>query len=119
MTDRETFASAFIEAALFADLPEESPDAILSSETDLAMRNFARRFYDANADDCETYGQGLVQAGHDLWFSIAGHGCGYWEQSDQVSERLEAAAKLALPYNEGLYAGDDGLLYWMAGEAVA
>ena len=116
MTDDATiFAAAFIEAALFADTPEDyEGDGLhigLASEDAERMRDFARRFFWANVDDIYAYPEGIVQAGHDLWFTTVGHGVGYWEQSDPASRRLDEAAKAL--HNEGiLYAGDDGLLHW-------
>ena len=114
--DRLTFASAFVEAALFADTPEgyegNRLQIGLASDAAQAMRDTAGAFFDAYADDIRAYPEGVAQAGHDLWFTSAGHGVGYWENDDPVSKRLDAAAREALPHNEGLYEGDDGLLYW-------
>jgi hypothetical protein len=114
--NRETyFAAAFIEAALFADTPEgyQGKDGRigLASGDKEQMREFARAFYRDNEADVAAYPEGITQAGHDLWFTINGHGVGYWENSDGASKRLDAAAK-ALRREGGLYEGDDGLLYW-------
>jgi hypothetical protein len=115
MTDEQLFATAFIEAALFADAPEgyEGKDGRIGLASDSAktMRDFAQSFYHANEADIAAYPKGLTQAGHDLWFTINGHGVGYWENFDDVSKRLDAAAT-ALQREGGLYEGDDGLLYW-------
>jgi hypothetical protein len=114
-TNAQIFAAAFVEAAVFADTPEgyEGKDGRigLASEDAEQMREFARTFYRANEADIIAYPEGITQAGHDLWFTINGHGVGYWENSDPVSVRLDAAAK-ALRRDGGLYEGDDGLLYW-------
>ena len=92
MNDKAIFSAAFVEAALWADTPED---------------------YDDNREAIESYTEGLHQAAYDLWFTTAGHGVGYWEQSDDASKVLDKAARAALPYNEGLCEGDDGLLYWL------
>jgi hypothetical protein len=113
--DMDTFATAFVEAALWADTPEDYQGnglAIgLSSESLKAMRAFAIKFYIANCGDIQAYPKGITQAGHDLWFTLCGHGVGYWENRDDCSQRLDDAVK-ALSRSEGLYEGDDGLLHW-------
>ena len=107
------FASHFVEAALFADTPYgydiHAEGKGLASE--IALRAFAAKFYDAHENDIHEYSEGLDGAAHDLWYTVNGHGCGYWEQDDEVSKRLDAAAQ-ELRGSEGLYEGDDGLLYW-------
>ncbi len=115
MNNSDIFATAFVEAALFADTPEEycGKDSRIGLESGEAerMRKFAQAFYQDNKADVDAYPQGLEQAGHDLWFTINGHGVGYWEEKDAVSKRLDTAAK-AFGLGSGLYEGDDGLLYW-------
>lgn len=115
MNDADIFATAFIEAALFADTPEEYKGKDgrigLASADAEQMREFAQAFYRANEADVAAYPEGITQAGYDLWFTTNGHGVGYWENSDGASKRLDAAAK-ALRREGGLYEGDDGLLYW-------
>lgn len=110
MTDKETFIRAYIEAAIFADSPESAPPG---SEFDLEsiadMRDTASNFYDAHTNDIESYCEGLEQAGHDLWYTHQHHGCGYWENDDEVSKRLDKAAKL-LP-ERYVDLSDDGQLY--------
>ena len=115
MNDANIFAAAFVEAALWADTPEGyEGDGLrigLASGEAERMRAFAESFFAANADDVYAYPEGIMQAGHDLWFTTAGHGVGYWEHNDTASKRLnEAAAKLR--HDGTLYEGDDGLLYW-------
>lgn len=115
MTTQDLFAAHFVEAALFADTPEgyEGRNGAigLASESAARMRAFAAAFYAAHQDDIEDYCEGLAGAAHDFWYTLLGHGCGYWEHDDEVSRRLDAAAK-ALRASGGLYEGDDGFLYW-------
>ena|ERR1035437_1384100 len=115
MNDEQRFASGFVEAALFADTPDSYEGnglrCGLASADAENMRSFARAFYNANESLIVDYPEGVTQAGHDLWFTCLGHGCGYWEGDDASSKALNAKAK-ALGYVGGLYEGDDGLLYW-------
>lgn len=119
MDNATTFASAFVEAALWADTPDDYTGnglaiGLASSEAE-RMRNFAYAFYSDNRGDCDSYPEGITQCGHDLWFTINGHGVGFWENKDDVSARLDSACQKACPYSEGLMEGDDGLLYWIGG----
>jgi len=111
MTASDLFAAHFVEAALFADTPEEYEGEGLSEESDARLRAFATAFYAAHQDDIDAYCEGVDGAAHDLWYTLLDHGCGYWEQDDDISKRLDAAAK-ALATVCGLYEGDDGLLHW-------
>ena len=107
---KETFFLAYLETAFFADMPEgAAPNAVMDDESLADMRETANAFYDANQEDIESYCEGLEQAGHDLWFTQQGHGCGYWEQDDDVSKRLYKAAKL-IP-ERWLGVADDGSLF--------
>ena len=111
----ETFASAFIEAALFT-LSEDETGVTLHPDTDSAMRAFAGDFYTRHKEAVEGYGEGygygVKQAGHDLWFTIQGHGVGYWEQvGEPHADTLDAAARRYRGAEE-LYTGDDGFLHW-------
>ena len=108
---KDTFIAAYIEAAAWADTPEENPGADFSPEAINRLHADAGDFYDAHTADCEAYPEGIVQAGHDLWFTTCGHGVGYWENDDPVSQRLDAAAKASPMRHQEIYAGDDGLLY--------
>jgi hypothetical protein len=115
MTNEQLFSAAFVQAALFADTPEDyEGDGLrigLASDEAERMRAFAASFFANNADDIRAYPEGIKQAGHDLWFTTAGHGVGYWEHTDAASKRLDEAAK-AVFHGGTLYEGDDGLLYW-------
>lgn len=106
---RDIFIAAYIEAAVWADTPDDVPEAELADETRLALERVAGRFFDAHTDAIAAYEEGLVQAGHDLWFTQVGHGVGYWENHSEAAKHLDAAAKSKRL--EGLYVGDDGLLY--------
>lgn len=111
--DRTMFAKAFIEAALWADTPEDATATTLHIDSLAGMENFAGAFYDCNRQHIEAYPGGLVQAGHDLWFTTNGHGVGYWENSDEASQALDEACKaFGHRYSDGLEQGDDGFLHW-------
>lgn len=53
---------------------------------------------------------GFEKAGHDLFLTAAGHGCGFWDRGlEALGDRLTEASK-ANPALEA-YVGDDGLIY--------
>ena len=53
----------------------------------------------------------MACAGHDLWLTRCGHGCGYWD-GDWPKGIAEGLDKLAKEFGEfSLYIGDDGLIY--------
>jgi glutamine cyclotransferase len=109
MNNKLAFIIGYIDAALFADTPEEYEGDGLSEESHAALVTEAAAFYDENLEDIEMYSEGVTQAGHDLWYTRNGHGVGYWEVEGAAANRLNEAA-----YELGgcdLYEGDDGLLY--------
>ena len=112
MTDKPFFVAGFVEAALFT-APEESAGALFSDASRDALERFAGAFYDANEAAIAEYSEGVVQAGHDLWFTFGGHGVGYWENAGEpAADALDAAVTALGRDDDGLYEGDDGLLYW-------
>lgn len=110
-SELERFASAFVEAVVFTDAPEMYAGDGFAASDEAALRKAAGAFFEANEADVLTYPEGVIQAGHDLWFTVAGHGVGYWENDDDVSRRLDVAAE-ALGLSGDVYEGDDGRLYW-------
>lgn len=105
------FSAAFVEAALWADTPEEYDGPGLATDAKNILVDFAEQFYYNNEIDVESYPQGIEQAGHDLWFTIRGHGVGYWENDDYASQRLNFAAKNLTDKLDDIYVGDDNFLY--------
>ncbi len=53
-------------------------------------------------------------AGHDLWLTLAGHGCGFWEQETH-GDTLTAWAHQYRHLGD-TYVGDDFKIYFLAGE---
>lgn len=113
MTDADTFAAAYKEAAIFADCgPDNETEGLAwAEETEARFSRDAAAFYAAHEADIHAYEYATgSNAGHDLWFTRRGHGCGYWEHAgNPAADRLDAAAR-ALG-NLDLYAGDDGKVY--------
>lgn len=70
-------------------------------------------------DDCAAFqaandltGYPKERAGHDFWFTRAGHGCGFWENDFGTEGQCEALTKACKQLGEFyLYPGDDGRLY--------
>lgn len=54
MTDKEIFAEAFLEAAVWADAPEDYEGEGLASDCEVALREFAGTFFDSPAITGET-----------------------------------------------------------------
>ncbi len=104
-----TFINAYIEAAEFADWPEDGAGASWAPDALTRMTKAAESFYAAHASAIEDYPEGVEQAGHDLWFTRNGHGVGYWENDGPAAEELDAAAR-ALPTVD-LYVGDNGQVH--------
>jgi hypothetical protein len=109
--NRKIFTDAYIECALWAEDDESDSwaQAVLSDDARATLCNDASKFYDAHESDILAYCEGVAIAGHDLWLTRRGHGCGFWENSDDVSSRLDNAAK-ALGDCE-LYVGEDGAIH--------
>jgi hypothetical protein len=111
MRNLETFLTAYIEAALWCGVEDDTslqPDEI-APETLTKMRDDCTSFWatiepligDATAD----------QAGHDFWFSRNRHGVGFWDRGDMYPDG-DKLHELAIAYGEvDLYIGDDGLVY--------
>lgn len=108
---RQIFIDAYIECALWAEDDDSDTwtQAVLSDDARATLRNDASTFYDTHEADVLAYYEGVAIAGHDLWLTRRGHGAGFWEHSDDVSSRLNDAAK-ALGDCE-LYVGDDGAIH--------
>lgn len=81
--NRPDFLAAYIEAALFADKPEDAtPGAELHADSVARLEGIAGAFYDAHTSDIMAYSfETNANAGHDLWYTQNGHGCGYWEEN--------------------------------------
>lgn len=122
--DAQALFSAYIEAALWSSNDEHGEPLDSSkyagSEIEAAsltkLAGYCLAFLEANeadvldAERCRaaaTYGA-YEQAGHDLWLTQNGHGCGFWDGdwSEPHAARLTKAAS-ALP-EVYLYVGDNG-----------
>ncbi len=136
----EEFFDAYIEAALWSsmDNADDSGGESLDKnygEGDIAHETLARMKADcvaflnhklggkliAIAERLEADGKWslpggvecsvMAYAGHDLWLTRSGHGCGYWD-GDWPKGLAEGLDKLAKEFGEfTLYIGDDGLIY--------
>lgn len=123
MSPKQSFADAYIEAALWSSTYEtaEGDDNYmddgqheLAPVTLQSMRDscaaFQREFRMELAQAYEHLSYSEAQAGHDFWLTRNGHGGGFWDRGlGHIGHRLAEAAK---KYGErGLYIGDDGLVY--------
>ena len=109
MTDLYSFQRAYIACADFADCGPDSEccGADWADETIQMFNSDAAFFFLANKADIAAYEDETgSDAGHDLWYTRVGHGCGFWEHDTPAAARLDKAAR-ALG-NIDLYLGDDG-----------
>jgi hypothetical protein len=117
----QKFLVGYLEAMCFTDLPEEE---VGSGEFRLWTMDWSEKFSEEllikAMATCATFWvnahelvpvERVEEAGRDAWYTIQGHGVGFWESewdSDngaELTERCEAFAKA------DMYVGDDGLLY--------
>ena len=136
----DEFLNGYVEAALWSstDNAEENDGEPLDknyNENDIAPETLARMRADcmeflnhclggrliAIAERLEAEGRWSLPAGancsvtayagHDLWLTRNGHGCGYFDNDwpKGIGEGLDRLAKEFGPYD--LYLGDDGLIY--------
>ena len=108
---RHYFIDAYIECAAWAENDDSDAwgNASFAPKTRERLERDAGAFFDANESDIRAYCEGVAQAGHDLWLTRRGHGCGFWEHNDSVSVRLDNAAKVMGDCE--LYVGDDGKIW--------
>lgn len=115
----DKFLEAYIAAALWSTTDGSTPDGgdfldsnygpdDLAPETLEKMKADCTKFQAENAQDIEGRDE---QAGHDLWLTRCGHGCGFWDGDwrKEAGDRLTQACKKHPEVN--LYVGDDGLIY--------
>ena len=107
------FERAYIEAMFFADTPEEESWAF-DELHESALRKIKEDCAEFCADQktLDMIDGEERAAGHDLWLTRQGHGCGFWDGDwpDDVGEYLTKRAKAlgeCWPYK-----GDDGFIYF-------
>jgi hypothetical protein len=112
------FLQGYITAALWSTTDESTSEGgdfldenygpeDLAPETLENMKADCQKFQAENAKDI---GSALEQAGHDLWLTRNGHGCGFWDGDwPEAGDRLTEACKNYPEVN--LYVGDDGFIY--------
>jgi len=91
------------------DLTDFSPAALTTIDT-LVDRFIAECLHLVN----EIPGYSYSDAGHDLWLTLAGHGCGFWEQDvhgDTLTQWAHQYRKLA-----DVYVGDDFNIEFFSGD---
>lgn len=97
------FFQAYVECALWADLPENDKNTCfidLPSDVKEEMWNDCVKFYDNNShmwNDDE-------QAGHDFWLTRQGHGAGFWDRpKDVYGEFADILTEKSKEYGEVWY----------------
>jgi hypothetical protein len=120
--DMHPMVQAYLEAALFADWPEENTPRSIFDATQATI--------DAATADCMSFlnraGEhgsaylasdfansiGFEQVGHDFWLTRQGHGAGFWDRPEIYGEhQADGLAKLARHYGQ-LNLHHTGGRYW-------
>lgn len=105
-TDFDTFFKAVIECVVFAQ-PEEDDGSRPITEGNIhpdclaELRAHAESFWHRSWYylDGEEGNKTVAELGHDFWFTVCGHGVGFWEE-DRWPKRHEMFDKLAKSYPE-------------------
>jgi hypothetical protein len=107
----------FIQALTFADI--EHPDhglagCTLSDKALQDIRNIVNIFVIDNESAIEAYllahtDHDLESVGRGLYFTLAGHGVGFWEQDSEHAKILDDWCEQYQSFD--VYKGDDGALY--------
>lgn len=114
-------AQGFLDAACFTGVVTADDDGCVIDEVQPSLDQFypealagligeAIRFAKANAEllteACQHDGYDMVRAGSDLWFSMNGHGTGFWDRDlGDVGDKLH---ELCRNQSIDLFADDDG-----------
>lgn len=126
----DDFTRGYLDAALWSSTDSDNRDATLDRDyhiTDIEQDSLSEMVAECEkfqADNSALLVQAYEQypdthcspqayAGHDLWMTRVGSGCGYWDGdlSKDVGDALTAAAK-AIPGTPELYVGDDKLIHY-------
>lgn len=108
------FTSGEFEGVELVDLMEHQ----FAEETNDKTTAYCVEFFGRNLSDIYKYATtegdgeytGFEKAGHDLFLTASGSGCGFWGRGlEALGDRLTEASK-ATPALEA-YVGDDGLIY--------
>lgn len=104
MLNIDKTTAAYLEAALWADLPECGKGLTLKDftrETRERARAVCERFIRENEADLQDHRESIgwpfeELVGHDLWLSRQGHGSGFWDgpeiYGEDAANRLTRAA---------------------------
>jgi len=95
-------ASAYLEAAAWADVPEDEPmfdGASWSKRAYVIALNVVDRFVDRCAvENVDLSALDASQCGHDLWLTRKRHGAGFWDRG--MSELGDRLTKIAHTFSE-------------------
>ena len=116
-SNAQQILTGFLECMDWAEQPEdpaerwESHSPELLSQSSAIVQVFC---HDLDLNEADLSSSPLGQIGHDLWLTICGHGCGFWEgdHPEYDEKAMDAWCKTNLPNFDSPYAGDDGLAYF-------
>jgi hypothetical protein len=102
------FVQAYLEAADFADTPEDHTGEGL---------NFDAESIAMTEKDCKAFldsawnliGDKMEQAGHDFWLTRRGHGAGFWDRPEIYGkENARRLTEISKRFSEEIYVGVKG-----------
>jgi hypothetical protein len=114
---RSHIRQGFIQALNFAEIDHPDHDLEGCTVSDRALqdiRNIVNVFVTDNESTIEAYllahaDHDLESVGNDLYYTLAGHGVGFWEQDSEHAKSLDDWCEQYQSFD--VYQGDDGWLY--------
>lgn len=97
-----SFTQAYIECALWADLPENDKETSfidLPENVQEEMKTDAKEFYENYSHMWEND----EQAGHDFWLTRQGHGTGFWDREEIYGKYTDILTENSKWYGEVWY----------------
>lgn len=102
MTRFERFLNAYLEAAAWADTPEDHTGEGLDFDhaSKMEAEKDCKAFLDRN---WEFIGDNMEQAGHDFWLTRKGHGAGFWDRPEIYgAENAKRLTEESKKFSEGI-----------------
>jgi hypothetical protein len=119
LADLADMVQSYIACALWSSSDESDESGGVPLDKNYSVDDLAPATLATMKMDCEKFlymnikdiGPNAAQAGHDLWLTRNGHGCGFWDSDwpTEAGKRLTVAAHALGEVS--LYLGDGGTIY--------